>query len=72
MKSELPNLPPETQWKYRTTGYTATQMREYALLVARNEREKCAFIALNEPRVWDYDAKDPQQRIAEKILARSK
>lgn len=31
------------------------------------ERERCARIAENEPRVRDADAGDPQHRIADKI-----
>ena len=31
--------------------------------------ERCALVALNQPRVWDAHAKSPQQRIAAAIRA---
>jgi hypothetical protein len=31
------------------------------------ERERCAKIAEDEPRVWEINAPDPQTRIAKKI-----
>lgn len=37
----------------------------------QKEREACAQIAENEPRVWEISANPPQQRIAAKIRARS-
>lgn len=39
----LPELPPMREWKYRTTGYTAEDMRNYArqaLLMAGSKRAK--------------------------------
>lgn len=45
------------------------EMQRLAALVAARERERCALIALNEPRVWEAHAKSPQQRIASAIRA---
>jgi hypothetical protein len=43
---------------------------KFEALVRADEREECAKVAESEPRVWDADAPDPQQRIAAKIRAR--
>lgn len=49
--------------------WQSTALTKFATLVAARERERCALVALNEPRVWDLDAPDPQHRIAAAIRA---
>ena len=53
------------------TSKFAGKLLEFAKLVAAAEREACAEIAEQMPRVWDERAPDPQHRIAAAIRNRS-
>jgi hypothetical protein len=63
----------KAKWDVHSCGPTCTNAACVAVREAvKAEREACANVAESEPRSWDFDAPDPQKRIASAIRARDK